>query len=82
MLCEWAHLPVKDNAPDEAQRQLVVPIHDICASYVYQIHLADRKEMSQTETLSSLKTLGFNIFVMLIEAQVSSVVTVNFHILR
>lgn len=34
-----AHLPMKDNTPDEAQGQLVVPIHNICPSYVYQIHL-------------------------------------------
>lgn len=30
---------MKDDAPDEAQSQLVVPIHDISPSYVYQIHL-------------------------------------------
>lgn len=30
-----AHLPVKDNTPDEAQSQLVVPIHNICPSYIY-----------------------------------------------
>lgn len=34
-----AHLPMKDNTPDEAQGQLVVPIHNICPSYVYQVHL-------------------------------------------
>lgn len=36
-----AHLPVKDNTPDETQGQLVVSIHNICASYVYQINLKD-----------------------------------------
>lgn len=32
---ESSHLPVKDNAPDEAQCQLVVPIYNICSSYVH-----------------------------------------------
>ena len=35
----FAHLPVEDNTPDEAQSQLVVSIHNICPSYVYQINL-------------------------------------------
>ena len=39
--CMCAHLPVEDNAPDEAQGQLVVPIHNICSSYVYQINLKE-----------------------------------------
>lgn len=34
---------MKDNTPDEAQGQLVVPIHNICPSYVYQIHLKGRQ---------------------------------------
>lgn len=33
------HLPVEDNAPDEAQGQLMVPIYNISPSYVYQINL-------------------------------------------
>ncbi len=43
-----AHLPVKDNTPDEAQRQLVIPIYNICPSYVYQINLKDVKN-NETE---------------------------------
>lgn len=45
--CMCAHLPVEDNTPDEAQGQLVVPIHNICPSYVYQI---DLKEGAESET--------------------------------
>lgn len=36
-----AHLPVEDNAPDEAQGQFVVPIHDVCPADVYEVHLRD-----------------------------------------
>lgn len=39
-----AHLPVKDNTPDEAQSQLVVPIHNICPAYVYQINLRKKRK--------------------------------------
>lgn len=35
----YAHLPVENNTPDETQGQLVVPIHNICPPYVYQINL-------------------------------------------
>lgn len=34
-----AHLPVEDNAPDEAQGQLVVPIHNVRTANVDQINL-------------------------------------------
>lgn len=38
------HLPVQYNTPNEAQGQFVVPIHNICPSYVYQIHLSKKSE--------------------------------------
>lgn len=34
-----AHLPVEDNAPDEAQGQLVVSIHNVRTANVDQINL-------------------------------------------
>lgn len=34
-----AHLPVQNNAPDEAQGQLVVSIHYVRPADVYQINL-------------------------------------------
>lgn len=37
VLC--AHLPVQDNAPDEAQGQLVVSVHYVRTADVYQINL-------------------------------------------
>ena len=49
-----AHLPVKDNTPDEAEGQLVVPIHNIRPSYVHQIHL---KEEAAKEILKWLQFL-------------------------
>lgn len=52
-----AHLPMKDNTPDEAQGQLVVPIHNICPSYVYQIHLKG----GQTKLLKNITSNQINI---------------------
>lgn len=40
----YAHLPVEDNAPDEPQGQLVVSIHNVRPSYVYQINLKMKQE--------------------------------------
>lgn len=34
-----AHLPVEDNAPDEAQGQLVVSIHNVRTANVDQVNL-------------------------------------------